>query len=564
MAVSVSCPECGHALKIPDGVYERRVSGQVAVLKCKRCKGGMRVDGTVSPPRVTKAEAAEPEASKPEASKPEAKAKPAAEPTPAPSPASRKPSTTTEVDSSWSILAPPMPAPAANAGPAPAAKPVASAKPAQAKAPTPKPAQAKAPTPKPAQAKAASPRPPAAAPRAAAKGTARAGKSTSASTRWLVSYDDADDDRKMNEAAIARELGRGALTAETIVWREGMSDWLPIGEVPELAAHLPKTPADKQPSLADKKPLARKPPPPRRAAAPAPAPAPKPFLKGSSGGSAHQAPHATSDEEFEVITSVRPEMLGTVETPAAVPQAPPLPRALPPTTAAAAPRASTSDEEFEVITSVRPEMLGTVETPAAIPPAPPPPRASAPDNEAPPSLPSAAGLAAPTQDAPPPPPLITGNELLSGLTGGQDAAEPIVPTSSPTKPRRGALLWVLAIGGVALVVVLALVVLGRNRSPAPAVSPSAPAAATPPPTATPAESPPPRTATPAENLPPRPTASAAAAPPEPENTDTSKPAAAPEATGSTSSGDDFFKQFAAAAGSGQPAKKPKKHAPGGR
>jgi membrane protease subunit (stomatin/prohibitin family) len=38
---------------------------------------------------------------------------------------------------------------------------------------------------------------------------------------------------------IAAAIGRGEITAATLVWSPGMATWTPAGQVPELAAHLP-------------------------------------------------------------------------------------------------------------------------------------------------------------------------------------------------------------------------------------------------------------------------------------------------------------------------------------
>jgi hypothetical protein len=53
-------------------------------------------------------------------------------------------------------------------------------------------------------------------------------------TVWLVSYS-ADDDREMAVTEIAEALGRGEIDGETIVWTDGMPEWLPVRRVPVLA-----------------------------------------------------------------------------------------------------------------------------------------------------------------------------------------------------------------------------------------------------------------------------------------------------------------------------------------
>lgn len=42
----------------------------------------------------------------------------------------------------------------------------------------------------------------------------------------------------MSQLQMAEEMQRGAITADTYVWKDGMADWLSVGQVPELAALL--------------------------------------------------------------------------------------------------------------------------------------------------------------------------------------------------------------------------------------------------------------------------------------------------------------------------------------
>ncbi len=55
-----------------------------------------------------------------------------------------------------------------------------------------------------------------------------------ASSDWTVSFD-YDDDRELDRDQIARALERGEIDGNTIVWRDGMEDWLPINQVSALA-----------------------------------------------------------------------------------------------------------------------------------------------------------------------------------------------------------------------------------------------------------------------------------------------------------------------------------------
>lgn len=57
---------------------------------------------------------------------------------------------------------------------------------------------------------------------------------------WTVSVTD-DDQRTMTTAQILAEYGAGGLSADTYVWKDGMGDWLPLHQVPELQPLLAAT-----------------------------------------------------------------------------------------------------------------------------------------------------------------------------------------------------------------------------------------------------------------------------------------------------------------------------------
>jgi hypothetical protein len=57
---------------------------------------------------------------------------------------------------------------------------------------------------------------------------------------WLVSFGD-EDDRELLPSQIATALRQGQIDGATIVWRDGLADWLPIASVPALAALIPTT-----------------------------------------------------------------------------------------------------------------------------------------------------------------------------------------------------------------------------------------------------------------------------------------------------------------------------------
>ncbi|HEX4338633.1 MAG TPA: GYF domain-containing protein [Polyangiaceae bacterium] len=57
------------------------------------------------------------------------------------------------------------------------------------------------------------------------------------STLWLVSFGE-EDDREMRAPEIAQSLRRGEIRADTIVWREGLPEWVPLSTIAMLARLL--------------------------------------------------------------------------------------------------------------------------------------------------------------------------------------------------------------------------------------------------------------------------------------------------------------------------------------
>lgn len=93
---------------------------------------------------------------------------------------------------------------------------------------------------------------------------------------WAVDAGGTGEDRELDDAAIAREIAAGAVTAQTLVWRDGMGDWLEVSKIPELAKHLPSAKKPEPAKVAAPLPAARaKQPSAPGIAAPAPAPAVK-------------------------------------------------------------------------------------------------------------------------------------------------------------------------------------------------------------------------------------------------------------------------------------------------
>lgn len=76
---------------------------------------------------------------------------------------------------------------------------------------------------------------------AAAPAAASAPEAAAVATEplWAVDYPDGQD-REFTTAEVVAELERGVVTGATLVWRDGMAEWLEVTQVPELAAELTK------------------------------------------------------------------------------------------------------------------------------------------------------------------------------------------------------------------------------------------------------------------------------------------------------------------------------------
>ncbi|MBN2191722.1 MAG: DUF4339 domain-containing protein [Polyangiaceae bacterium] len=68
---------------------------------------------------------------------------------------------------------------------------------------------------------------------------------------WAVSFAD-DDDRELTSAEVEAAILGGQVSAETIAWREGLPDWLPLGEIdafrPAFAKRFATAAADTHPA----------------------------------------------------------------------------------------------------------------------------------------------------------------------------------------------------------------------------------------------------------------------------------------------------------------------------
>jgi len=290
MPFPITCAACGKTFSITDDVYERKVKGRVVTIKCKQCQAGIRVDGTQATITATVGGEAAPSAPLASSEAATATPLPAAKPAPAPAPPPVAPEAA-PAPTAASTAATPKPAPvsptatpkpaAATATPAPAptpavtkaaAAPVAAPK---AAAPTtakvqPQPA-AKAP------AAAATPKlklesaratlpfipgsmgdldatlpraeanrlgaraeaPKAAAPKANLAAAPKIEPKPPATPSvpdvlWAVEFPDGQD-RELTAQEMAAAFVAKTIASNTLVWREGMDEWLELGQVAELA-----------------------------------------------------------------------------------------------------------------------------------------------------------------------------------------------------------------------------------------------------------------------------------------------------------------------------------------
>jgi GYF domain 2 len=74
-------------------------------------------------------------------------------------------------------------------------------------------------------------------PAPAAPTAAAATAAPAAEPLWAVDYPDGQD-REFTTAEVIVELERGVVSGTTLVWREGMGEWLEVHQVPELAGEL--------------------------------------------------------------------------------------------------------------------------------------------------------------------------------------------------------------------------------------------------------------------------------------------------------------------------------------
>ena len=226
MAYPVTCPSCGKAFQLATNVYERKVAGKIVSIKCKQCQTGIRVDatevGTLKVVGMTPPGGGEMSVGPKPPEAPQPKAAPAA------------------------------PAAAAQAG-SPAAAAPAAGTPMRMRQPT--------------LIGMVSPK------SAAQTPAVTAPKPAPPPLLWAVNSGGIGDDRELSDEEIRLEIHAGTISPQTLVWRDGMDEWLEIEKVPDLQKFLAPAPA---PAPARREQPAPAPAPaPREQPAPAPAPAPK-------------------------------------------------------------------------------------------------------------------------------------------------------------------------------------------------------------------------------------------------------------------------------------------------
>ncbi len=92
---------------------------------------------------------------------------------------------------------------------------------------------------------------------------------------WAVDYPDGQD-RELTQAQIQRELAAGTISYSTLVWRDGMDEWLELGQVPELQSIAPPAKLAPAPAAPPAAPIRAKAPSAPGIDPPKPAELPKP------------------------------------------------------------------------------------------------------------------------------------------------------------------------------------------------------------------------------------------------------------------------------------------------
>ena len=332
---------------------------------------------------------------------------------------------------------------------------------------------------------------------------------------WAVDYPDGPD-REFTTAEVIAELERGAVDGATLVWRDGMAEWLEVHQVPELAGELTKIEAKKKAAaMAAALAAAKNAGPVHKPRAPMPTVTGLAGLPGAAGNTKPKQP--SSPELFKA--RAQPPSAPAVATPL------PKPRAQAPSdsddaTPVPFPKARAQQPSTPELAKPRVQQPSAPVLPLPKPAAPPPPVMQPPAPPpaltpplpqpfaAPPVPPVALPVPAPTFDATPPLPASVAkvvsrppqlqptfplsaspiNPLSSGPVLVADHASVEWPEAKSKKP-----LIIVAVLVLAAIVVGAIVLLGGKDEAPPSAPisalPGSPAAApTPSPTSTPTPS----------------------------------------------------------------------------
>lgn len=130
-------------------------------------------------------------------------------------------------------------------------------------------------------------------------------------TEWYVAINDVPVGPVKREE-VARKIGMGAVTAESLCWREGLDDWRPVKEVPELFALVKQRRVPAPPPVATRSSGAARPapPPPEKRSNVIP-------IGGRLGGAAAAPLFDEDDEDEKTVMAPMP-----VDMPAAASAAP--------------------------------------------------------------------------------------------------------------------------------------------------------------------------------------------------------------------------------------------------
>ncbi len=309
----------------------------------------------------------------------------------------------------------------------------------------------------------APPAPAAAAPVAA---TPEAAAAPAGEPLWAVDYPDGQD-REFTTAEVIAELERGVVSGTTLVWRDGMGEWLEVHQVPELAGELTKI-EDKKKAAAVAAAKAA------AAASPVHKPrAPMPTVTGLAGLPGAFSPRAKQPSASDVATPLpkpraqqpsTPELTKPRAQQAASPMLPKPPPPAPPPTAAPAP---------PPIAAPAPFAASPTPQPFAAPPAPMPPP---PTFDATPPLPaSVAKVVSRPPEVPPAFPLSASPLVGLGNSPALVADHASVEWPEATK-KKTPLIIVGVIAAVAVIGGAIVLLGGKNEVP----PPSAPITALPP------------------------------------------------------------------------------------